>query len=118
EVREAEVLDRLTALVEKSLVVSDSDAGRYRLLETVRQYAEERLKESGEREEIRRRHFDFYLAFAETAGAGLQGPEQAGCLRRIDGDTDNLLAAHAWCLRTDGGAESGYRLVHAIKLYW
>ncbi len=64
------------------------------------------------------RHLEFFLEFAEKAGAGLAGPERQSWLRQVDVDRENLLSAHARCLRTLGGAENGYRLVHAIKLYW
>ena len=117
-VDESDVLDLLAGLVDKSLVMVPAEGGRYGLLETVRQYADERLKDFGEGEEVRRRHLDVYLAFAEKAGTGLAGSEQPAWLGRLDVDRENLLSAHAWCLRTSDGAERGYRLVHAIKLYW
>jgi predicted ATPase/class 3 adenylate cyclase len=113
-----DILDLLGELVDKSLVVISSEGARYRLLETVRQYAEERLTETAEDEETRRRHLDFYLAFVEKAGAGLIGEDQSTWLEQLDADRENVLSAHAWCLRTRDGAETGYRLVHAIKLYW
>jgi predicted ATPase/class 3 adenylate cyclase len=118
EVDEALVLDLLVDLVDKSLVVVEAERARYALLETVRQYAEERLTGAGEEEEVRKRHLDFYLAFVERAGAGLLGSEQPSWLKQLDLDRENLLAAHAWCSRGSHAAEIGYRLVHAIKLYW
>ena len=114
----SEVLDLLADLVDKSLVMVDVEGGRYRLLETVRQYAQERLTNSGDSEMVRKRHLDFYLAFAEKAGAGLAGPEQPAFLRQLDLDRENVLAAHAFCMHAEGEAESGYRLVHAVKFYW
>jgi predicted ATPase/class 3 adenylate cyclase len=114
----ASVLDLLVDLVDKSLVVVEAEGARYSLLETVRQYAEERLRESGEIKDVRERHLDFYVALAEKAGAGITGPEQADWLRQLDLDLENLLSAHAWCLAVSDAAESDYRLVHAIKLYW
>jgi predicted ATPase/class 3 adenylate cyclase len=118
DVGKPRVLDLLVDLVDKSLVTVEAEGARYSLLETVREYAEEHLKESGEGEEIRKRHLDFYVAFAEKAGAELLGSEQAGWLRQLDVDRENLLSAIAWCSRGSHDAESGYRLVHAIKLYW
>ena len=118
DVDEPLVLDLLVDLVDKSLVVVEAEGARYALLETVRQYAEERLKESGEGVAVRERHLDFYLALAEKAGAGLMGPEQPSWLGQLDADRENLLSAHAWCSRGSHATESGYRLVHAIKLYW
>jgi predicted ATPase/class 3 adenylate cyclase len=118
EVQQSEVLDLLAELVDKSLVMMEAAGGRYRLLETVRQYAQERLTVAGEGKAVRKRHFDFYLAFAEKAGAGLAGPEQPAFLKQLDVDRENVLAAHAFCIHAEGAADSGYRLVHAIRLYW
>jgi len=118
EIDKTSILDLLVGLVDKSLVVVEAEGARYNLLETVRQYAEERLADAGEERDLRQRHLEFYLAFAERAGVGLVGPEQAGWLGQLDADRENLLAAHAWCSGESYGAESGYRLVHAIKLYW
>jgi predicted ATPase/class 3 adenylate cyclase len=118
DIGEPDVLDLLAALVEKSLVMMPADGGRYALLETVRQYAEERLAASNEETDVRSRHLAFYLAFAEAAAKGLAGDEQADWLRRLDADRENLLTAHAWSVRSRIDPESGYRLVGAIKLYW
>ena len=114
----ADVLDLLTDLVDKSLVTLDPEAGRYRLLETIRQYAQERLDAAGEGGAVRTRHLAHYLAMAEAAKTKLVGPEQAEWLARLDLDRENLLAAHAWCDRAEGGATLGLRLVNAIKEYW
>ena len=116
--RVASVLDLLSRLVEKSLVALDAEGARYRLLETVRQYAHERLVESAEGDDARTRHLAFYLALAEKARPGLVGPEQGTWLARLDLERENLLSAHACCDRVPNGAESGLRLVYAIKPYW
>ncbi len=118
EIDQSEVLDLLADLVDKSLVMMQAGGGRYGLLETVRQYAQERFAASGEGEAVRNRHLDFFLAFAERAGAGLAGPEQPAFLQQLDLDRENILAAHAFGIRADGAADSGYRLVHAVRLYW
>jgi predicted ATPase/class 3 adenylate cyclase len=118
EVREPEVMDLLADLVDKSLVMVEPERGRYRLLETVRQYAEERLAQSAEGSETRSRHVAFYLAFAEKVAPQLLGPEQADGLLCLDLERENILAAHGWCLRNAGCVEQDYRLVHAIKHYW
>ncbi|HTR58635.1 MAG TPA: adenylate/guanylate cyclase domain-containing protein [Casimicrobiaceae bacterium] len=117
DVKQPAVLDLLTRLVERSLVVWDPENGRYRLLETVRQYARERLNDSEEEGQTRARHLTFYLAVAENAGAELAGPEQLRWLSHLDVDRENLLTALA-AARESREADSGYRLVHAIKLYW
>ena len=113
-----DVLDLLTALVEKSLVVAETDRTRYRLLETVRQYARERLDESDEPGTVRTRHLDFYLVLAEDARPGLAGPEHAAWLARLDLERENLLSAHAWCDHASGGGEMGLKLVYGLQSYF
>jgi predicted ATPase/class 3 adenylate cyclase len=118
DVAPAEVLDLLAHLVEKSLAVLDPGGGRYRLLETVRQYAQERLAESFEEHEVRSRHLGFYFALAEKARPELVGPHQAVWLARLDLERENLLLAHAWCDRAEDGSELGLKLAHLLMLYW
>ncbi len=117
-ITDAMILDLLTRLVEKSLVGIEAEGERYRLLETVRQYAQERLVESGEGDDARTRHLTFYVALAETARPELIGPQQAAWLARLDLERENLLAAHAWCENAEDGGELGLRLVHSVKQYW
>ena len=112
-----DIVDVLTRLVEKSLVAADPDGGRYRLLETVRQYAQERLNASGEGDEVRARHLAFYLALAETADPNLRGPDAGVWLSRLDLNGENFLSAHAWCDHAENGADLGLRLVHSVKRY-
>jgi len=118
DLRESDVVDLLTTLVEKSLVVLEAAGGRYRLLDTVSQYAQERLNDSGEEEQTRTRHLAFYLALAETARPELVGPNQGAWLTRLDLERENLLSAHAWCDRAQDGAALGLRLVYSMLLYW
>jgi predicted ATPase/class 3 adenylate cyclase len=115
---ESNVLDLLSSLVDKSLVAADVRSGRYGLLETMRQYAAEKLEASGEGEATRDRHLDFHLAFAETAEQHLNARDQASWLARLDAEHENLLAAHAWCDSSSEGGEKGLRLVNAAKAYW
>jgi tetratricopeptide (TPR) repeat protein len=117
-VAEADVLDALTRLVEKSLVVPEPDIGRYRLLETVRQYAHERVEEAGEGDGARGRHLRFYAALAKEAEQKLQGPEQGAWLARLDPERENLLTANAWCDHVEGGAQLGLEMAHSVELYW
>ena len=112
------VLDLVTQLAEKSLVATDADQARYRLLDTVREYADERLNEAAEADETRTRHLQHYVAFAETARPQLAGPKQAEWLARIDLERENLLAAHAWCDRADEGAQLGLKLSYFLRPYW
>jgi predicted ATPase/class 3 adenylate cyclase len=118
DVDKRDVLELLTNLVEKSLVALDTGGSRYRLLETVRQYAQERLNESGEEDQARMLHLVFYLAFAEKARPQLVGPEQGAWLARLDLERENILSAHAWCDRAKGGVELGLRLAEAMRPYW
>src|SRR5262249_27150526 len=115
-----EVLDLLTALVDKSLVVAEHEVGepvRYRLLETSRQYGRDRLADAGADAAVWRRYRDHYLALAERAGPLLQGPEQERWLAELEQEHDNLRAALARTL-ADGGADAGLRLAGALGHFW
>jgi predicted ATPase len=114
---DADVLDRLTSLVDKSLIVFDeaSSPARYRLLETVRQYGVEKLQGAEETLEVRRRHRDWFLALAEHAEPEMRGPGEKLWLDRLEVEHDNLRSAFQWTL-TSGGKEEGLRLARA--LYW
>ena len=118
EIEESDVLDFLSRLVEKSLVEWGMEGERYRLLETVRQYAQERLSESGEEQDVRARHLDFYLTLTEKAEPNLYGPDQVTWFAQLDPERENILAAHEWCDRAADGAELGLRLVHAVWRLW
>ena len=118
EIDASGVLDVLTALVDKSLVELDAEGGRYRMLETVRQYAQEKLDLSSTAAGARARHLDFYLTLAEKAAPELWGPEQGKWLARLDHERENFLSAHAWCDYAGNGGERGLRLVYALQLYW
>ena len=118
EIEAAQVLDLLVSLVDKSLVVADLDHGRYRMLETIREYAGERLQASGEDAGLRDRHLDHYVARAVAAAPNLYGPDQGKWYSQLDADRENLRAAHAWCDHAEGGGAKGLQLVNAIKPYW
>ncbi len=116
---QTQILDLLTHLVDKSLIVVDAGSdveARYRLLETVRQYALDRLVESGEAAAVRTRHRDVFLALAERAEPLLQGPDQKIWLDRVEVELDNLRAALEWCRIDPDGIEAGLRLAGA--LWW
>jgi len=114
---EHDVLDGLMRLVEKSLVMVDGN-GRYRQLETVREYAKEKLAQSGEQAAISTRHLAYFVALAQSGAARSRGPEQGEWIAQLDAERENLLAAHAWCDHADDGGQVGLRLVHAVRLYW
>jgi predicted ATPase/class 3 adenylate cyclase/DNA-binding CsgD family transcriptional regulator len=113
-----QVLDQLTLLVDKSLAVADESSGRtrYRLLETVRQYALEKLGESGEADAVRSRHRDHYSAIA----ALLDEPAGADYRQRIDRaelETDNLRSALGWNLENDD-TERALTLASSLRPVW
>ena len=118
DVEASTVVDLLTHLVDKSLVEFDREAGRYRLLETVRQYAHELLIASGEADDVRMRHLRHFVAFGDGAKRQLTGPAQGLWLMRIDVERENLLTAHSWCDEAASGTELGLQLADALKLYW
>ncbi len=113
-----DVLDLLSALVDKSLVGLDGDTGRYAMLETVRQYAMEKLDRSGEGDALRDRHLDFYLSLVEKADVGMSPAEEAEWLERVDRVRENVLASHAWSLRAQDACLRSYRLVFAMRNHW
>jgi predicted ATPase/class 3 adenylate cyclase len=118
EIDKSEVLDLLTSLVEKSLVALEAEGERYRLLETVRQYALERLTESGEGDQALARHLAFFLAFAERTRPKLEGPEQAASLALLDRERENLFLAYGHTADASAAAELGLRLAYALTPYW
>jgi len=116
-----QVLDLLTSLVDKSLVQfeeRDPAAARYRLLEMVRQYAAERLRASGDAEQVNTHYRDWFLALAEESEPHLKGNDQVDCRRRLDLEHDNLRAALALCEADALGAEAGLRLAGALHRFW
>jgi predicted ATPase/DNA-binding SARP family transcriptional activator len=115
---ERELLDLLTTLVEKSLVQYEAEAERYRLLETVRQYARDRLLEAGEGEAVRSRHVACFLALAEEAESKMRSPAKQEWLERLDREHDNLRAALAWCHEQTGETERELRLAAALWWFW
>ena len=107
-VDELDVLDLLAVLVARSLVVADdtpSGDRRYRLLETVRQYAEERI-DGGERNELHARHSRYYADFVERAATGLRGPDQLQWQLNANAELENLRIALAWAVSHDQGAQA------------
>ena len=119
-VEEEGVLDLLSGLVDRALVVAEMSgegAVRYRLLESVRQYALERLHKSRETEAVRRRHVEFFLFLAEESEPGLWGTEEATWLDRLEVEYDNLRAALSWAIGW-GAAEQGLRFAAALRWFW
>ena len=114
---QAGVLDSLSRLVDQSLVVSeDRGQARFRLLETLRRYAGERLDESGAAAKLGHRHAQYFLQVAERAEPMLRGPGQATWLRALAADRDNLGAAMDWAFRRD--PDMAVRFANALAYYW
>ena len=114
------VLDLLSGLVEKSLVVAEpTEQGgvRYRLLEPVRHYVLEKLEQSGEAEDIKRSHAGYFLALAEEAEPWLSGPRGAEWFERLEEELDNIRVALSWA-RARGEAELSLRLAGALGGFW
>jgi non-specific serine/threonine protein kinase len=115
----AEVTKLLVRLTGKSLVTVEAKDGetRYRILETLRQYGHDKLKESGETDYWRRRHLDFFLKLVEEAEPELLGSEQGAWLRRLEPDRDNLRAALESSLKGNN-ADAALRMAGALWLFW
>lgn len=115
-----EVLDLLSALVDKSMVLRDTTGAgpQFRLVETLREYALERLAEAGETEEMRRRHSDWFTHCVERFRADLIGPRQLALAAGIDLDLPNIRAALEFNIGTSGSKADALRVVGALNLYW
>ncbi|WP_037885638.1 winged helix-turn-helix domain-containing protein [Streptomyces sp. NRRL S-646] len=115
-IAEAEVLDLLDRLVAQSVVLTCKADGqrRYRLLASIREYGRERLADSGEQDELRRRHRDFFLALAHRIDRNWYGPGQVENLARLRVEHPNLLAA----LDYEGDPRSRLALVAALRWHW
>ncbi|HSH77655.1 MAG TPA: tetratricopeptide repeat protein [Herpetosiphonaceae bacterium] len=117
---EGRMLDALSSLVAKSLVTAETTSraqARYRLLETIRDYALQKLAEAGEVTRLRDRHLDLFLARAEEAAPKLHDAYQQLWLNWLEGEHDNLRAALAWALE-GGRIEGGLRIANAIVRFW
>ena len=115
----ADTLDLLTYLVDKSLVSVDrehSNGPRYYLLETIRQYAREKLAESGEAEQIRARHLDYFLIWTQQEAHHIYGHGQVEWLRKLEDEHENLIAALEWSLH--GNVNDGQQLVASLWWSW
>jgi predicted ATPase/class 3 adenylate cyclase len=113
-----DILELLTRLVDKSLVlISETASGmRYHRLETIRQYSREKFFETDEVESLRDRHLDYFVQFAEQADENLQGSEQLVWQKLMSAEQDNLRAALAWGFSKN--PYSALRIVGAANLFW
>jgi len=120
EIDRAEVLDLLGRLVSRSLVVVDEQdmAARYRFLEPIRQYAQEKLATAGEAGELRTRHRHWFHDLVVAAEPELIGPEQGRWLARIEVEYDNVRAAMEWAVSHPSGGTVLIEMAEALSLYW
>ncbi|HEU5102119.1 MAG TPA: tetratricopeptide repeat protein, partial [Roseiflexaceae bacterium] len=115
----SDVLEVLAHLVDKSLVVVEQGVGeaRYHLLETVRQYADEKVLEVSEVAMLHGRHLDFFMTLAEQAESQMAGPDQTIWLDRLEAEHGNLRAALTWAINC-GEVETALRLGVALWRFW
>ncbi len=125
EVESWDILDQLTSLVDKSLVVAElnktatgESLQRYRLLESTRQYAAEKLSASGERDRLRRAHAEYFMAFARQAGATWATTATRMWLPPLEMEIDNFRAALDWALSEKQDAELGAILAGELWPFW
>lgn len=128
ELKRGDILDLLGRLVDKSLVVVEAATvggqTRYRFLETIREYALEKMKSAGEETVVRDRHLEYFRKLAEETEPHLYASEQAEWFSRTDAEIDNLRAALDWSVLDDAGAENaarirnGLQLVGVLSWYW
>ena len=109
-------LDTLQSLVDKNLARPEN--GRFRMLETILEYALERFEESDEAEQLRSRHAEHFLTLALRAEPEVTGADQHLWLDRLAADYENLRATFEWYAATPGGAAKGLRLASALVLFW
>ena len=115
------VIDLLSHLADKSLLAVEEAEGetRYRLLDSIRQYASEMLEESGKAPTTRDRHLAWHLDLAERAKSELQGPNQKEWLDRLQIEYNNMRVALGWGLSREGGpGDTGLRLMAALWRFW
>ena len=120
-IEKSRALDLLTDLAERSLILigDRGDAVRYRLLETVRHFGEEKLAESGHNESLKLAHLTHFMAMAEEAEPHFIGPEQRSALSKVESEHDNIRAAIDWALQSKRDLSTqGLRLVAALGKYW
>jgi len=118
---EHDVLDLLSRLVSKSLVVVDGDSAgerRYRLLETIREYASERLVQAEAADRLHERHFEFFFNEFKGVLPILSRHGQLPCLRRLRIEQENVRAVLEWGLSTSGRADKGIELAGALFWFW
>lgn len=118
---DTDMVELLSRLVGKSLLAFDGRAGgerRYRMLESVRQYARDRLVEAGVADDLRERHFAVFFNEFRGVLRVLRGPDQVPCLRRLRSEQENVRAALEWALASTTRGEDGVELAGGLFWYW
>ncbi len=120
KIEKLDVLDWLISLVDKSLVLAEAGPGglRYRMLETIREYALERLRESGEEPAARNQHLAYCYHLAQEAGPALRGSDLEAALARVEVEVGNFRAALAWAQTEAALSDASLRLAAALWPYW
>jgi predicted ATPase/class 3 adenylate cyclase len=114
-----DALDGVSSLLDKSLLRQEEGPEgepRFVMLETIHEYARERLEESGEAEEVRRLHAEYFLGLAEEAEPELTGPDQLAWLERLESEHDNMRATLQWSLEKE--PETAFRLAGMLARFW
>jgi predicted ATPase/class 3 adenylate cyclase/Tfp pilus assembly protein PilF len=115
-----DVLDGVESLVDKSLLREEEGTGgepRFVMLETVHEYAREKLEESGEAEELRRRHAQYFFSLVEGETGTFKGGGRPEWFQLLEDEQDNFRAALSWSLESDE-VEFGLRLAAALQPFW
>jgi len=115
-----DVLDSVSRLVDKSLLILEQSEGtpRYRMLETIREYAFDRLRDSGEVAAVQRRFLNFFLKLGQTADKELSGPAQGKWLERLDAEQENFRAALTWNVEESQFRTAQLQLALALSRFW
>ena len=120
EIKSADVLEMISHLVDKSLVMAnrlERGETRYRLLETIREYALEKLTESQDMVIVKNKHLEYFVQFADEGDRKIKGPEQVAWLERLEDEYNNLHAALGWALENKN-REAGLRLSTSLVYFW
>src|SRR5881296_334727 len=120
DLQSADVLDSVSRLVDKSLLILEQSEGtpRYRMLETIREYAFERLRDSGEVTAVQTRFLNFFLKLGQTADEELSGPAQGEWLGRLDAEQENFRTALTWNVEESEFRTAQLQLALALSRFW
>ncbi|KAA1426149.1 ATP-binding protein [Nocardioides antri] len=115
-----EILDVIDGLIDKSILLRVEQAGivRFRMLETVRQYGQDRLRDADDLSHWQRRHRDFYVGLTAQFAAEWVGPDQAAWIERLGREHSNLRLALDFCAQDPAEAAIGMEMAHSFKEYW